>query len=198
MNDLDTALLGLTSPDPIKFDNSYDALLLDDDEKLNTELIDSIETNHNVPALTKTLLQILCFRATQSKKQKRWCQRLQGTIIFGRYLNLLLDATEGTHPELKLEAIQCIRDMFEHNMSATEVSTLKATYPQAIYALCYPQAVTASIETLEYIADSDMNANIQSLAQSTIEKIRKDYVSCNRLGLVDNGYYAELERTAVR
>ena len=88
MNDLDTALLGLTSPDPIKFDNSYDALLLDDDERLNlNQLIQ--ETNHNVPALTKTLLQILCLPLNQ--KTKRWCQRLQGTIIFGRYLNLLLD-----------------------------------------------------------------------------------------------------------
>ena len=46
MNTLETALSGLTSPDPIKFDNSYDALLLDDDEKLNNDLIDSIETNH--------------------------------------------------------------------------------------------------------------------------------------------------------
>ena len=198
MNDLDNALLGLTSPDPIKFDNSYDALLLDDDERLNTEIIDSIETNHNVPTLTKTLLQILCFRATQSKKQDRWCQRLQGTIIFGRYLNLLLDATEGMDPELKLEAIQCVRDIFEHNMSAAELSALTGKYPQAIYPLRYPQAVASSLETLEYIADSDIDANIQSLAKSTVEKIRKDYVTCNRLGLVDNTHYEELERTAIR
>ena len=146
--------------------------------------------------LTKTLLQILCFRATQSKKQKRWCQRLQGTIIFGRYLNLFLDATEGINPELKLEAIQCLRDVFEHNMSASEVSALKVEYPQAIYALCYPQAVASSLDTLEYIADSDVDANIQSLATSTLQKIRKDYVTCNRLGLVDNTHYTELERTA--
>ena len=194
MNHLETALLGLTSPDPIKFDNSYDALLLDDDERLNTGIIDSIETNHNVPTLTKTLLQILCFRATQSKRQKRWCQRLQGTLIFGRYLRLLLDATEGVNPELKLEAIQCLRDIFEHNMSAAEISELKVQYPQAIYALCYSQAVFATIETLEYIANSDMDTNIQLLATSTLERIRKDYATCNRLGLVDNTHYTELER----
>ena len=198
MNDLETALLGLTSPDPIKFDNSYDALLLDDNERLNTELIDSIETNHNVPALTKTLLQILCFRATQAKKRNRWCQRLQGTIIFARYLHLLLDATENANPELRLEAIQCIRDMFEHNMSASEVSALKVQYPQAIYALCYPQAIDSSIDALEYIADSDMDSSIQILATSTINKIRKDYATCNKLGLVDNTHYVELERKVVR
>ena len=113
------------------------------------------------------------FSSHSIKKHKRWCQRLQGTIIFGRYLNLLLDATEGINPELKLEAIQCLRDMFEHNMSATELSALKVEYPQAIYALCYPQAVASSLETLEYIADSDVDANIQSLATSTIERFAK-------------------------
>jgi len=198
MNDLDTALHGLTSPDPIKFDNSYDALLLDDDETLNTKLIDSIETNHNVTVLTKTLLQIICFRATQSKKQNRWCQRLQGTIIFARYLHLLLDAAEGMNPELKLEALQCIRDIFEHNMSANQISTLRVEYPQAIYALCYPQAIASTIETLECVADADGDANIQLLAASTIEKIRKDSATCKSLGLVDNTHYTEFERTATR
>ena len=110
MNTLETALSGLTSPDPIKFDNSYDTLLLDDDERLNNDLIDSIETNHNAPELTKTLLQILCFRATQAKKSHRWCQRIQGTLTFSRYLNLLLQSTEDVSPALRIEAIQCLSD----------------------------------------------------------------------------------------
>ncbi len=194
MNTLETALFGLTSPDPIKFDNSYDTLLLDDDERLNNDLIDSIETNHNAPDLTKTLLQILCFRATQAKKEHRWCQRIQGTFTFSRYLNILLQSTEDVNAGLRMEAIQCLSDIFEHNMSVSELNTLKIKYPQAIYPLCYPQAVDSSVATLEGIADSDTDVNVQLLAAVTMRKIQKEYASFYKLGLVDNTHYNELEQ----
>ena len=198
MNTLETALSGLTSPDPIKFDNSYDALLLDDDEKLNSDLIDSIETNHNAPELTKILLQILCFRATQAKKKHRWCQRIQGTITFSRYLGLLLRATEDVNPGLRLEAIQCLNDIFEHNMNVDELETLKIDYPQAIYPLCYPQAVDSSVTTLENIVESDIDVNVQLLAAATMQKIQKEYAAFYKLGLVDNTHYDELEQATIR
>ena len=198
MNTLETALPGLTSTDPIKFDNSYDSLLLDDDEKLNSDLIDSIETNHNAPELTKVLLQILCFRATQAKKKNRWCQRIQGTITFSRYLTLLLEATEDVNPELRMEAIQCLNDMFEHNMSVSDLETLLIEYPQAVYPLCYPQAVDSSISTLENVVDSDIDVNVQLLAASTIKKIQKEYTTFCKLGWVDNTHYEELEQNTMR
>ena len=193
MHTLQTALQGLMSPDPIKFDNSYDALLLDDNESMNNDLIDSIESNHNSPELTKTLLQILCFRATQVKNENRWSQRIQGTLTFGRYIQLLLNAAEDVNPELRLEAIQCLSDMFEHNMTNENLAALLKNYPRAIYPLRYPQCVNAVLETLEYITNSDVDVNVQLIAASTLKKISKEYSTFSKIGLIDNAHYAELE-----
>lgn len=194
MNTLQTALIGLTSQDPIKFDNSYDALLLDDNESLNNDLIDSIETNHNSPELTKTLLQILCFRATQVKNENRWSQRIQGTLTFGRYIHLLLNAAEDVNPELRLEAIQCLSDMFEHNLSEERLAVLLETHPRSIYPLRYPQCVNDTLDTLEHLTNSDVDVNVQLLAANTLKKISKEYSTFRKIGLVDTEHYADLER----
>jgi hypothetical protein len=191
---LQTALLGLISPDPIKFDNSYDSLLLDDDTLLNNNLMDSIDSNQNAPETSKILLQILCFRATQVKNKIRWSHRLNGTLTFARYLHLLLDSAEDVNPELRTEAIHCLGDLFENNMDSEMLQELLNENPQSIYPLRYPQAVRATLDTLENITNSDMDVNVQLLAASTLKKINREYSGFNRTQFVDNHHYACLER----
>lgn len=187
------AILGLQSPDPMKFDNSYDVLLFDDQNSVNTFLIDSIHENQQTPSLSKFLMQIATFRATQTK-QNRWIHRFQGTLSFADFARVLFEALSDVHSDVRMEAIHCLSELSEHNLKDEQLTQLLKEYNTAIYPLRHPQFIEYTLDMLNQTARADMDVNVQLLAENTAEKIASQYKSFSKKeGYIDPTHYVEFE-----
>ena len=187
------AILGLQSPDPIKFDNSYDVLLFEDQSSVNTFLIDSIRENQQTSSLSKFLMQIVTFRATQTK-QNRWIHRFQGTLSFADFAGVLFEALSDVHSDVRMEAIHCLSDLCEHNLKDEQLTQLLTEYNTAIYPLRHPQFVEYTLEMLNQTARADMDVNVQLLAENTAEKIVSQYNTLSQKErYIDTTQYTEFE-----
>lgn len=187
------ALDGLSSPDPMKFDQSYDTLLFEDNRNMNVDIIDSIREYNQEPQIVKYLMQILAFRATQVKGSK-WYARLKGRITLRSLLETFFGGVKDVHADVRTEAIHCLGDLYEHNMKPEELTTYLNEYEKGIYPLCYPQTVKATLEILEDTANTDMDVNVQLLAADTKKRIEKSYKNFSKLTtFVDPNHYAEFE-----
>jgi hypothetical protein len=190
---LNTAVAGLTSTDPMKFDNSYDTLLFENDSVANAYLTDAILANQHSPNLAKFLMQILTFRATQVKP-KNWSRRVQGTLTFAAVMRIFLHALSDVHTTIRTEAIECLGELLEHNMKEDDIFTMLTESKQVIYGLRYPQVVTQTLEALQHVASHDIDANVAMLASNVVDKIEKDFIKVNQIdGLVDSTVYPEFE-----
>ncbi len=191
---LNTAITGLTSTDPMKFDNSYDTLLFENVSEVNAYLVDAILANQHDPSIAKNLMQILAFRATQTKSNS-WIRRVQGTLTFSAVMRIFLHALSDVHALIRTESIECLSELLEHNMKEDDIWTMLEDSKQVIYGLRYPQVVTQTIEALQHVASHDIDANIAMLASNVVQKIEKDFLKVNRIdGMVDPTIYPEFEQ----
>ncbi len=186
------ALAGLSSPDPMKFDQSYDTLLFEDNRNINVNIIDSVREYNREPKVAKTLMQILTFRATQTKSSK-WYARFNGRFTLSSALEILFNGVRDVHADVRTEAIECLGDLYENNMKPKDLQAYLNEHENGIYPLQYPQTVNATLRVLEDTANTDMDVNVQLLAAETKRRIEKSYENFLKTDLVDHNHYDEFE-----
>ena len=179
MHSLDPYFEGLSSTDPVVYDEAYDNLLFATENDANIYLIEKIQATKSEPSIHRTLLQLLGLRGSTSAKS-RWYTRYQGTLTLGQVANALFDALSDVDAWVRKESIQSLADLCENNLNQSQLTEMLTTFPQVVYSLRYPEFIDAVCTNLDHVATMDVDVDVQMLASETIEQIRKDFQKFKR------------------